>query len=282
MGLLITLPMAVADKAILSPPSGTLSFVASTRDTLFLWGGRGDAEPETVYTYSVNTETWMRELTKGPHPPAGLREGGCTLAGQCIYLYGGSYASSSYFGSLYELNTDDFTWSKLSNDGGPPRKTACKMITYKDQVLVVGGYYNPYEVFSKQPGSRYEGGFTNELHSYSLSAGKFKHVVTKVHLNRCEALLCSNKSTKYCRCCLLSITVYVFILQHLTVSMCLTGILILVVGGAQHLRRETLYAQQCHLWNTMKDVVRGSRIGLYINVKGSGVWNVDFMDFWNI
>ena len=50
--------------------------------------------------------------------------------------------------------------------------------------------------------------------------------------------------------------------------MCLTGILILVVGGAQHLRRETLYAQQCHLLNTMKDVVRGSRIGLYINVKG--------------
>ena len=64
--------------------------------------------------------------------------------------------------------------------------------------------------------------------------------------------------------------------------MCLTGVLILVVGGAQNLRRETLYAQQCHLWNTMKDVVRGSRIGLYINVKESVVWNVDFMDFWNI
>ena len=162
--------MAVADKAILSPPPGSLSFVASTRDTLFLWGGE-DAEPETVYTYSVNTETWMREFTKGP--PARLRDGGCTLAGQCIYLYGGSYPSS-FSGSLYELNTDDFTWSKLSNDGGPTRKIGCRMITYKDQVLVVGGYYNPNEVL---PGSRYDGGYTNELHSYSLSAGKFKHVV---------------------------------------------------------------------------------------------------------
>ena len=64
--------------------------------------------------------------------------------------------------------------------------------------------------------------------------------------------------------------------------MCLTGIVILVVGGAQHLRRETLYAKQCHLWNTMKDVVRGSRIGLYINVKGSGSGDIGFMDFWNI
>ena len=168
--------MAVADKAILSPPPGSLSFIASTRDTLFLWSGLGEAEPETVYTYSVNTETWMKELTKGPHPPAGLCEGGCTLAGQCIYLYGGTYASS-YSGSLYELNTDDFTWSELSNDGGPLKKTGCGMITYKDQVLVVRGRYKPNEVFSKQPGSRYKGGFTNELHSYSLSAGKFKHVV---------------------------------------------------------------------------------------------------------
>ena len=67
-----TLTMAVADKAILSPPPLVRSFVASTRDTLFLWGGRGDAEPKAVYTYSVNTETWMKKFTKGPHPPTSL------------------------------------------------------------------------------------------------------------------------------------------------------------------------------------------------------------------
>ena len=179
VGLVITLTMAVADKAILSPPPGSFSFVASTRDTLFSWGGLGDGEPETVYTYSVNTEIWMKEFTKGPHPPAGLQKGGCTLAGQCIYLYGGSYARSSFSGILYELNTNGSTWSKLSNDGGPLRKTGCRMITYKDQVLVVGGWYKPDEVISKQPGSRYEGRYTNELHGYSLSAGKFKHVVNQ-------------------------------------------------------------------------------------------------------
>ena len=173
MGLLITLPMADADKAILSPPPSAWTFVAFTRDALFLWGGSKD---ETVYTYSINTETWMREFTKGPRPPAGLRDGGCTQAGQCIYLYGGDYASS-YSRTLYELSTDGFTWSKLSNDGGPLKKTGCRMITYKDQVLVVGGEYKHQGRFSKQPGSRYDGGYTNELHSYSLSAGKFKHVV---------------------------------------------------------------------------------------------------------
>ena len=117
-----------------------------------------------------------RGMRARDYPPTGLNDGGCTRTGRCIYLYGGSYGSS-YSGTLYELNTDAFTWSKLSNDGGPTRKEGCGMITYKDQVLVVGGGYEPDEVFSKQPGSRYERGYTNELHSYSLSAGKFKHVV---------------------------------------------------------------------------------------------------------
>ena len=36
---------------------------------------------------------------------------------------------------------------ELSSDGGPTRKEGCRMITYKDQVLVVGGRYEPGEVF---------------------------------------------------------------------------------------------------------------------------------------
>ena len=45
---------------------------------------------------------------------------------------------------------------------------------------------------------------------------------------------------------------------------------------------DTICPVQCHLWNTMKNVVRGSRIGLYINMKESGSWDIGFMDFWNI
>ena len=154
------------------PPSRFSSFVASIKDSLYLWGGDGDAEPTTVHIYSVNTETWMREFTKGPHPPAGLEDGGCSLAGQHIYLYGGS-DGSSYSGSLYQMNTDNWSWSELSNcsAGGPGRKSGCRMITYKDQLVVVGGCYGNEEHL-KQRGSRYEYGYTNELHCYSLTTGK--------------------------------------------------------------------------------------------------------------
>ena len=163
----------MASSTGLSPSPKTLSFVASIKDRLYLWGGNGGAEPNTVHIHSVNTETWIREFTKGPHPPVALRDGGCSLAGQHIYLYGGIYGSS-YSGSLYQMNTDNWSWSELSNysAGGPGRKSGCRMMTYKDQLVVVGGYYGNKKPDSKQPGSRYERGFTNELHSYSLTTGK--------------------------------------------------------------------------------------------------------------
>ena len=157
------------------------SFVTSIKDGLYLWGGDRGAEPNVVCIFDINTETWMREFTNGPHPPAALEDGGCSLAGQHIYFYGGcdelciSMDESSMSGSLYQLNTDNWSWSELSNcsAGGPGRKTGCRMITYKDQLVVVGGLYGyNEEPDSKQPGSRYENGFTNELHCYSLTTGK--------------------------------------------------------------------------------------------------------------
>ena len=164
----------MAAKTENSPSPRRLSFLASAADRLYLWGCHGDTEPNTVHIYSVNTETWMREFTKGPHPPAGLCNGGCSLAGQHIYLYGGYYGSS-LSGSLYQLNTDNWTWSELSkcSAGGPVRKSGCGMITYKDQLVVVGGCCGPIKKpDSKQRGSRYEDGWTNKLHFYSLTTGK--------------------------------------------------------------------------------------------------------------
>ena len=167
-------PCVMAATTGISPSPRTSSFVAFASDRLYLWGGNGDAEANTVHIYSVKTETWMREFTQGPHPPHGLSDGGCSLAGHHIYLYGG-LDGSSRFGSLYQLNTDNWSWSEVSkcSAGGPGRKGRSRMITYKDQLVVVGGYYGyNKEPDSKQPGSRYERGRTNELHCYSFTTGK--------------------------------------------------------------------------------------------------------------
>ena len=148
-------------------------FIASAGELVYLWGGLRDREPETVFIYRHDTETWTREVTIGLHPPAGLYNGGCTISGQCLYLYGG-VLGQSHRGDLYELNIKNRMWRKVcdGNAGGPGKKAGCRMISYQNQLLVVGGYYDKTPS-SRQAGASYDNGSrTNEVHSYNLTTGK--------------------------------------------------------------------------------------------------------------
>ena len=155
-----------------APSARTDPFIASAGELVYLWGGYGDREPEKVFIYRHDTETWTREVTKGPHPPAGLNNGCCTISGQCLYLYGG-YDGRSYHDDLYELNIKNWTWRKVCGGGagGPGKKEGCRMISYQDQLLVVGGAYGKIP-YSRQAGASYEGRRSNEVHSYNLTTGK--------------------------------------------------------------------------------------------------------------
>ena len=155
------------------PPSARgYPFIASTGDLVYLWGGERDAEPETVFLFRRDTKTWARQRTRGPHPPAGLRSGCCCVAGQHLYIYGG-WDGQSRYGTLYELNTNLWFWTKLSAGGsrGPGKKTGCRMISYKDQLLVVGGCDDKMPS-SRQAEASYEDGYTNEVHCFNLTTGK--------------------------------------------------------------------------------------------------------------
>ena len=47
------------------------------------------------------------------------------------------------------------------------------MISYQDQLLVVGGFYGYDKTpSSRQAGAIYEHGYTNEVHSFNLTTGK--------------------------------------------------------------------------------------------------------------
>ena len=159
---------------------------------MYLWGGEdtdgaiepGRAiEPEAVFLFHRDTETWSRQRTRGPHPPAGLRNGGCCISGQHLYIYGG-LTGESWNGVLYELNTNSWTWRKLSDGdtGGPGKKSGCRIISYQDQLLLFGGFYREIPC-SRQAGSSYEDGFTNEVHSFNLTTGKrWENCVSVLHI----------------------------------------------------------------------------------------------------
>ena len=166
------------------PSVRSCPFVASTGDLTYWWGGEGDTEPEAVFIYHHDTETWTRMHTSGPHPPAGLRSGGCAMSRHNLYLYGGYDENKFHYGDLYELNTQTWQWRKLSDGsaGGPGKKRGCRMISYQDQLLVVGGCYDEMPS-SRQAGARYEKlnhesyVRTNEVHGYRLTSGRRCHCV---------------------------------------------------------------------------------------------------------
>ena len=158
------------------PSARSYPFIASAGDLTYLWGGVRDTEPEAVFIYHHDTQTWTRGHTCGPHPPAGLHNGGCAMSEHNLYLYGGYDKNLSNCGDLYELNTQTWQWRKVSDGsaGGPGKKYGCRMISYQDQLLVVGGTYAEMPS-SRQAGARYEKGVnyvkTNEVHGYSLTSG---------------------------------------------------------------------------------------------------------------
>ena len=147
-------------------------FIASAEKLVFVWGGHGDKQPEKVFIFRFDTKTWKGQLTKGQHPPAGLSDGGSTIAGNCLYLYGGWDGKDPHC-DLYQFNFKSWVWRKICNGSarGPGMKTGCRMISYQDLLLVFGGYYNVRHSL-RQAGSSYRGGWTNEVHSYNLTTGK--------------------------------------------------------------------------------------------------------------
>ena len=163
-----------------APPSArAFPFIASVGNLVYLWGGQGDTEPEAIFLFHHDTETWVKQRTRGPHPPAGLRDGGCCISNQHLYIYGGEDENVLH-GVLYELNTDSWTWTKLYDDShrklsdcGPGKKSGCRMISYQNQLLVVGGNYFMYPNSCRAV--HYEDEYTDEVHCYNLTTGKCVH-----------------------------------------------------------------------------------------------------------
>ena len=74
-------------------------------------------------------------------------------------------------GDLYELDIKNWRWRKVCEGGagGPGKKYGCRMISYQDKLLVIGGVYKTST--SGIVGSINDDGYTNELHSYNLTTG---------------------------------------------------------------------------------------------------------------
>ena len=165
--------------SLLSEPSPRLDhFSAAIHRQLFVYGGDlgyGDSElPTVLHNFSVDREQWWRTTTTGQHPPPNLSGGACISASNFIYLFGGWDGGGSRNNSLYKLDILNLNWTLLPTIGGtnaPMAKTGCGMVYYDESLVIFGGDCDQ-PTGPTQPGAEYEGGYTNEIHQYSLEEGE--------------------------------------------------------------------------------------------------------------
>ena len=158
-------------------------FSAAVEGQLYVYGGHTkDYKKEKsslaskVHLFNPSLESWQERRPEGLPPPPGIYSGACASVGHHAYFYGG-YDGTERHGSLYQLNTSTFIWSKNST-AGPMKKSGCKMISSDDNLILFGGFGLPSGPI--QPGAEFvkstkftDGrGWTNELHTFSLRRGK--------------------------------------------------------------------------------------------------------------
>ena len=133
---------------------------------LHMWGGWAGSEEKSQETaqnieiFDISTELWEQKPTRGAPPP--LCDTAYTVVGSCLFVFGG-YDGNSYNDSLLKLDLYTFQWERVqvSNpSSGPQRKRGCRMVSYKDNELVI---------FAGSMGSVW----TDELYVFDLEQGEY-------------------------------------------------------------------------------------------------------------
>ena len=123
--------------------------------------------PSSVHCFDTLLEFWDENKVNGV-PPPGLYGGACASAGHHVYMYGG-YDGSRRQSSLHQLDTRSWTWKQLSS-AGPMRKSRCGMVANDSKLVLFGGYGFPSG--PTQPGAEFNGGWTDEVHTFDLKEGE--------------------------------------------------------------------------------------------------------------
>ena len=157
-------------------------FASTVADELtFVCGGlTSGGDEKTLHAFSQLEEVWKSRTTTGVSLPK-LYEGGCTLSGNSIYLFGGLDGDQAY-GELYSLDTEEMEWKKVST--GPMQCSGCGFVHYRNKLITFGGC-GPQPA-TTQPGATYQEiaggqGQNNQLQIFDLEEGECLHCIVYLY-----------------------------------------------------------------------------------------------------
>ena len=137
----------------------------------------------SIELFDPYLEVWRQLNTTGtPHP--GLEGATCASVADDVYMYGGS-SGERFEGVLSYFDMKKLTWSQLCPEataGAPMRKLGCGLVIVHGNIIVIGGYGIPTgptqlgASFIKNNNVSDGGGWTNEIHSFSIGQGSHSYV----------------------------------------------------------------------------------------------------------
>ena len=154
--------------------------------TLDLESGSKDSRiklAKVIELFDPYLEVWRQLNTTGtPHP--GLEVAACASVADYVYMYGG-HSGERIEGVLSYFDMKKLTWSQLCPEataGAPMRKFGCGLFIVNENIIVIGGYGFPTgptqlgENFINDTKFSDGGGWTNEVHLFSIGQGSHSYV----------------------------------------------------------------------------------------------------------
>ena len=131
-----------------------------------------------VEIFDPYSEWWEQRQVKGNAPSPGTYGAASASLHDDLFSFGGE-DGRDLFNTVHRLDTKTWCWSQVSPqnaDGAPMPKYGCRMIAYRNSLVVFGGYGRPQgptepQLFIKNTFTIDGRGWANEFHIYNLSEG---------------------------------------------------------------------------------------------------------------
>ena len=180
-----------------------------------------------VEIFDPYSESWEQRQVEGTAPLPGTCRAASASLHDDLFTFGGTDEDRVFFNTIHRLNTKTLCWSKVCTqnaDGAPMAMSSCRMIAFRNSLVVFGGYGIPqgpteprsFMNFSRATDGR---GWTNELHIYNLTEGniqkkqhvcssclhhiphtvlKAMHTTCTVYIQHTLSGVCSVQKRQYC------------------------------------------------------------------------------------